>query len=312
MPTLSPDVGRLILSLAVVALACGRLPNGNALSGGTASPTPAETPSSPLAAAITSLTAGLAFQPYVPDGLPADLAVTASLFGSPALGPRGLGDPVLSIEVSKTAGTKPWLRIAEGAEGCCPDFSKGTPRDVTIRAGSGGTEPLVGQLYPPLGASEGPMLHWREPSASGAMTEIVLYPTTFGQYASEQALIDLARAMRPIARGTATDVMRLYLSTHVSHSPTGHRVYLATRSGPFPDDARLLDTSGATISTARFGPPQSYGCLAEATGVAAFAVPHDVVNAFSSGTATAYRAEVLVGGRWRKVQLIMSGCFSIE
>lgn len=311
MPTLSIDVGRLILSLALVALACGRLPEGSALSGG-ATATPAETPSSPLAAAVARSTAGLGFQPYVPDGLPNDLAVTVSLFGSPALGPRALGDPVLSIEVSKTAGAKPWLRIAEGAEGCCPDLWKGTPRDVTIRAGSAGTKPLIGQLYPPLGVSEGPMLHWRQPSASRAATEIVLFPTTFGPYASEQALIELARAMRPIARAAAQDVVRLYLSTHVSHSPTGHRVYIAARAGPLPDDARLLDASGATIATAVFGPPQSYGCLAEAAGMAAFAVPHDVVDAFSRGTATAYRAEALVGGKWRTVQLIMSGCASIE
>ena len=305
-----PDVGRLVLSLALVALACGRLPEGSAGSGGATATV--ETPSSPLVAAISALTAALAFQLYVPDGVPSDLAVTASLFGSPALGPRALGDPVLMVEMSQTAGTKPWLRIAEGAEGCCPDFSKGTPRDVTISTGPGGAKPLVGQLYPAVGASEGPTLHWRQASASGAVTEIVLYPTTFGPYASEQALLDLARAMRAIARSTATDVVRLYLSTHVSHSPTGHRMYLAARSGALPDDARLLDASGATIATARFGPPESYGCLAAAAGVAAFAVPHDVVDAFSRGTATAYRAEVLVGGKWRPVQMIMSGCVSIE
>lgn len=306
-------MGRLILFLAFVALACGRpyTPEGSALSGG--DPTaPTATPSSPVVAAVTPLTAGLGFQPYVPDGLPSDLAVTASLFGSPVLGPRSLGDPVLSIEASRTAGAKPWLRIVEGPAGCCPDFSKATPREVTIRAGSGGTKPLVGQIYPPLGASDGPTLRWREPAGSGAGTEIVLSSTTFGPYADEQALLDLARRMRPIARASATDAVSLYLSTHVSHSPGGHRVYLAARSTPVPDDARLLDTSGSAIATARFAAPQTYGCLTEAAGVAAFAVPQDVVEQFSRGAATNYRAEVMIGGKWRSVQLIMSGCFSIE
>ncbi len=298
----------LLLAVAIVSLACGRLntPGGDPLSGGNAS----APPDSPLAAAVRPLAAGLTFQAYVPD-LPSDLTVTASLVASPGLTPRGLGDPSLVIEVSQTAGAKPWLRILEGPAGCCPDITRSTPHDVTIRSASGGAPALMGQVYPRMGATEGPTLRWRE-RASGSVTEFVLASTTFGPYADEKALADLARSVRPLPRGLETEMARLYLSTHVSHSPTGHRVYVAGRAAPLPESARLVDASGATIATAPFGAPQSYSCLRDAAGVAQFAVAHDVVDAFSRGVATGYHVEVLVGGHWRPAQLIMSGCFSIE
>lgn len=43
--------------------------------------------------------------------------------------------PTLYAELGGIPGGKHWLTIIEGAEGCCPTFSRATPRQVTIPAG---------------------------------------------------------------------------------------------------------------------------------------------------------------------------------
>lgn len=301
---------RLILALvAVTSLACGELATGG--SGSSKAPSASSAPSA-FAAAVLPLIAGLRFQAYALDGLATDLHVEPSLVGSSALGARGMGDPVLAVWVSQTAGTKPWLRVLEGPSGCCPLLSSAPTREVTLRPTSGSARPLVAQLYPPSSASEGPTLRWHETSTSGEETEILLSSTTFGPYAEERALVDLARQMRPLPRVNAAGVVHLYVSTHISHSPTGHRVYLAVRSAPVPDQARLIDPRGGQVAVATFAAPRSYDCLASAAGQAAFPVDHDVAAAFGSGIAGGYRAEVLVRGQWRSAQLVASSCSSVE
>lgn len=77
----------------------------------------------------------------------------------------------------------------------------------------------------------------------------------------------------------------------------------------------MIDPDGTVYAAARFDTPQTYECLAAAAGVAGFAVPLDVLRKFGPGQfgpTTGYRAEVLIGGSWRPVQLVAGPCFSIE
>jgi hypothetical protein len=105
----------------------------------------------------------------------------------------------------------------------------------------------------------------------------------------------------------------LYLSTHESHSPAGHRVYLGAKSAPVPDEARLVDTAGKVVVSSRFDPPKPHECLRAAAAVASLPTSVDLVRDLRPGaSARAVRAEARFGGLWRPVELIASGCFSIE
>lgn len=140
---------------------------------------------------------------------------------------------------------------------------------------------------------------------------MVLWATGFGPYVDERALLDLARSTRPVPHGPSGDEILLYLSAHVSHSPTGHRVFLTARSTPLPEAARLVEANGRIVATARFEAPASHGCLF-AAAVAEFPVAHDVVEAFSGLSVVGHRAEALVRAGWRPVRIVMSNCFSVE
>ncbi len=118
--------------------------------------------------------------------------------------------------------------------------------------------------------------------------------------------------MRTVDKRPRGDVLLLYLSTHTSHSASGHRVYVAAKTGPLPEEARLLDARGSVIATAPFAPPQAYECLKAAAGMAAFAVSHDVIEGFGQTVGAGYRVEARLGTAWRPVQLVSSGCASIE
>lgn len=259
----------------------------------------------------------LSFQAFVPDDLPAGLTVTASLFAQSrpnAQQANTPGDPLLYLQFTPAGGGKLALSVLQGPEGCCLDLRRtGTVVDTVIRSarpgipGSAGAE-VRGQLT--RSATEGPMLTWNEPTASGRPTHIALMATPFGAQFDEQALLSLARSMRAIYRPASTDTVFLYFSTHTSHSPSGHRVFVAPKTGPVPDEARLVDASGLVIASARFEPPSSYGCLSGVPAVAAFAVPPEVLGGF--GISSDYRVEARVAGAWRPVQLVSSGCTSIE
>ena len=140
---------------------------------------------------------------------------------------------------------------------------------------------------------------------------MALRATSFAQL-DEQGLLAIAQSMRPVTKQSRGDALLLYLSTHVSHSPSGHRVYIAAKTRPLPDEARLSDASGNVIAMASFQAPESYGCLKAAAGVAALPVPHDVVETFGQTVGDGYRVEARVGNTWRSVQLVSSGCFSTE
>jgi hypothetical protein len=119
--------------------------------------------------------------------------------------------------------------------------------------------------------------------------------------------------MRAVGSGARGQVILLYVSTHTSHSPTGHRVFVAAGAAPLPEQARLIDPAGQVTATAGFEAPKSYDCLHAAAGVAALAVPQSVVDGFAKQNGDlGYRVEARIGGAWKPVELVASGCASIE
>ena len=300
-----------MLALVVVLGACGSV--GNA---GPPSPTPSP---SPLRSAVERMAPALSFQAFVPDALPPGLTVTASLFALPPGFDRpakALGDPLLYLQFIPAGGGKLALTVLQGPEGCCLDLPRtGSAVDTVIRSARTGIPGIAGaevrgQLFSTRSPTDGPTLTWNEPTASGRPTHIALMATPFGAQFDEQGLLSLARSMRAVDRPASTDTIVLYLSTHTSHSPSGHRVSVAPKTGPVPDEARIVDASGLVIASARFEPPSSYGCLSAAAGVAVFAVPGEVLGGLS--ISSDYRVAARVAGAWRPVQLVSSGCSSIE
>jgi hypothetical protein len=222
-----------------------------------------------------------------------------------------LGEPILTAEYVLVPGGKTTVYLIEGPADCCADMFRGSDRTaVVVRPASGGRPEVRGEVVRPRGAAEGPSLWWHEPAA-GKLTFVALRATNFAQL-DEQGLLTIARSMRAVTKQSRGDAFLLYLSTHVSHSASGHRVYIAAKARPLPDEARLSDASGNVIATAPFQAPEPYGCLKAAEGTAALAVPHEVVEKFGRTVGADYRVEVRVGAAWRPVQLVSSGCFSTE
>jgi hypothetical protein len=196
-----------------------------------------------------------------------------------------LGEPILTAEYVLVPGGKTTVYLIEGPADCCADMFRGSDRTaVVVRPASGGRPEVRGEVVRPRGAAEGPSLWWHEPAA-GKLTFVALRATNFAQL-DEQGLLTIARSMRAVTKQSRGDAFLLYLSTHVSHSASGHRVYIAAKARPLPDEARLSDASAA--------------------------VPHEVVEKFGRTVGADYRVEVRVGAAWRPVQLVSSGCFSTE
>ena len=222
-----------------------------------------------------------------------------------------LGEPILSAEYVLAPGAKTTVYLIEAPADCCADMFQSADRTaVVVRPASGGRPELRGELVRPRGAAEGPSLWWHEP-AEGERTFVALRATSFAQL-DEQGLLAIAQSMRAVTKQSRGAALLLYLSTHVSHSPSGHRVYIAAKARPLPDEARLSDASGSVIAMTSFQAPESYGCLKAAAGVAALPVPHEVVEKFGQTVGADYRVEARVGNTWRQVQLVSSGCFSTE
>lgn len=301
----------VVIALAVLLGACG---GAGRPSAATASPVASLAPSasgapqSAAAAAIGPLARAVPFQLFVPTALPAHLPVTVSLRAATLPKDRtGIGDPVLWVEVQAVPGGKPALHLLEGPEGCCADVRPATPgRSVIVRTTP--TE-VRGELFASQSVNEGPTLRYVDGPAAGPRTTIVITTYAWGSYATEEALLELARSMAGVTRQPRGDAVLLYYSTHVSHSPTGHRISVAVRSAPAPESARLLDTSGRVISSARFEVPKSYECLRAAAAVAALQVSEPQSQEIGRGS---LRVEVLVTGSWLPTQLVASNCASIE
>ena len=266
------------------------------------------------------LAPSLAFDPFVPDDVAAGFEVSVALFARPA--PReqqpsaGLGEPLLLVRLTVAGGGKTALTMVQGPEGCCAEMVRlNAPVDVTIRAPqSGGEAQIRGQVGSAANPNtDGPTLAWLQPTASGHRTFIALLATPFGTQFDQDGLLRVARSMRVVDRGTAAAPILLYWSTFTSHDPSGYRLFAAARSAPLPEEARLIDRAGQIINSARFEPPKPYDCLHAAAGVAAFAVPRDVVDAFNSQRGdSGYRVEARVAGGWMPVELVASGCFATE
>lgn len=297
-----------LLVLVLVLVACS---SPDALSQtATSSPAPsAVAPLTPARATVDPLAGAVAFEIFLPAALRADLPVTASLRSSPDRQDlrAGIGEPVLWLEVSAVPGGKPALYLYEGPDACCPDF--GAPRasrTVTVRT----TPEVRGELFAASSGGEGPTLRYIETSTDGTRTTIVMTGWSFGPYATEDALIELARSMEGIGRPPPTSAVLVYYSTHVSHSPTGHRISIGVRSGPAPRAARLIDATGRQISTAVFESPKSYDCMRAATAVAAMPVNEAETKEIARGL---LRVEVeRSAGLWVRTQLVSSNCSSME
>jgi len=250
------------------------------------------------------------FEIYLPAALRPEMPVVASLRA--AVDPKdvraGIGDPVLSIEVSAVPGGKPALYLDEGPEGCCPDFGPPvTPKVVVVRTTP--TE-VRGEFFAAHSTTGGARLRYSETSSSGSKTTIVMTGWSFGPYATEEALLELARSMRGFGRQAPGDTRLMYYSTHVSHSPTGHRISVAIRSGAVPEAARLIDAAGREVSSATFEMPKPNDCLRAAAAVAAMQVIERETQEIARG---ALRVEVRVsGGAWVPTQLVASNCHSVE
>lgn len=296
---------RIVLPLVLVlsVAACGD----------TGSAGPSARPSE-IRTAVERLAPYVAFQAFVPDESPPGVLDRVSLYAlqRPMQPDRNvLGEPILSAEYALAPGAKTTVYLIEGPAECCADMFQGADRTaVVVRPAGGGRPEVRGELIRPRGAAEGPSLWWHEP-ASGDRTFVAVRATSFAQL-DERGLVAIAQSMRAVSKQSRGDALLLYLSTHVSHSPSGHRVYIAAKSRPLPDEARLSDANGDVIATASFQAPEPYGCLKSAEGVAALAVSHDVVEKFGQTVGAGYRVEARVGAAWRPVQLVSSGCFSTE
>jgi hypothetical protein len=296
---------RIVLALVLVlaVAACG--------DPGTAGPSPRP---SEIRTAVERLAPYLAFQAFAPDESPPGVLDRVSLYAvqRPNQADRDvLGEPILAAEFVLAPGAKTTVSLIEGPADCCADMFRGSDRTaVVVRPAGGGRPEVRGEIVLPRGAAEGPSLWWHEPG-SGERTFIALRATSFAQL-GEKGLLAIAESMRAVSRQPRGDALLLYLSIHVSHSPTGHRVYIAGKARPLPDEARLSDATGTVIATAAFQAPEPHGCLKSAEGVAALAVPHDVVEKFGQTVGAGYRVEARVGAAWRRVQLVSSGCFSTE
>ena len=281
--------------------------------GDTDSAGPSARPSE-IRTAVERLAPYVAFQAFVPDDSPPGVLDRVSLyaFQRPNQPDRSvLGEPILIAEYALAPGTKTTAFLIEGPADCCADMFQGSDRTaVVVRPASGGRPEVRGEVIRSRGAAEGASLWWHEP-ASGDRTFVALRATSFAKL-DEQRLLAIAQSMRAVGKQSRGDALLLYLSTHVSHNPSGHRVYVAAKARPVPDETRLLDANGNVIATASFQAPEPYGCLKSAEGVAALAVSHDVVEKFGQTVGAGYRVEARMGASWRAVQLVSSGCFSTE
>jgi hypothetical protein len=293
----------LPLVLVLMVAACG--------DPGTAGPSPRP---SEIRAAVEQLAPYVAFQAFVPDESPPGVLDRVFLYAVQRRNQSDrdvLGEPILGAEYVLAPGAKTTVYLIEGPADCCADMFQGSDRTaVVVRPASGGRPEVRGELVHPPGAAEGPSVWWHEP-ASGERTFVALRATSFA-HLDEQGLLAIAQSMRAVTKPARGDALVFYLSTHISHSPSGHRVYIAAKARPVPDEARLLDANGNVIATASFQVPESYGCLKSAEGVAALAVAHDVVEKFGQTVGAGFRVEARVGAAWRPVQLVSSGCFSTE
>lgn len=311
---------RALALLGLVFAACGAAPGFEA-PGSLPEPTlgPTSPESSSLRDRVGQLAATLSFQPFVPDDVPQGLMGRPSLRSDSAEGAPG--EPLLVVEFTDGAAERTTLLLIEGPGGCCLAYSRGygvpadgappVKLDTLIRsraplyAGDPHSE-VRGEL---IRDADGLTLWWHESALPGGRTYLALKaPKGF----DEQTLLRVARSMRGVDRPASRDAVLLYWSTHESHNPAGHRVFVGAIGGALPDEARLLDADGQVVASARFEQPKFYHCLRGASAVAPLAVPLDVVHQFMRMRAGGYRVEVFLGGTWRAATLVASGCASIE
>jgi len=107
----------------------------------------------------------------------------------------------------------------------------------------------------------------------------------------------------------------LVFSSHESHDPVGHRVYLWPQAGSDDvDEVRITDVGLAAPETGAVLPvTQNWGCVSRVPRAAILQVPSGAIRAWASKTPPAnYAVEARVGPNWYTATLVSSGCFSIE
>jgi len=285
----------LILAISAAVTACTETGVGPAA------------PALDLRAEVERVAPFLSFEPFAPD------EPTPAAFDSVALWARPsatqlrteLGEPLLAVQWGMASGSKPTLRMLEGPSDCCAESILGVDRSmVVIRASLLGIADVRGEV---VHVGTETTVWWNEPASSGR-TFIAL----IGKGLDDQSMLKVAGSMRPVARRSPVDSVLLYLSTHESHNPSGHRVFLAVTTSPLPDEARIVKATGEVITRGSFDRAQPHACLPGAAGVSALAVPLDVVQQFSRGQGNGYRAEARIGSKWLQAAIVSSGCLTIE
>lgn len=305
-----------VFALAVMLAGC----TAAGTPGTRAAPTPTAEPAGPasLRSAVEQVAASLSFQPFVPTDLPPDTVAKVTLRTEAAERSSGLGEPLLVIEFTPRGGGKPFLHMIQGPGGCCLAESRSEggisvvlrtrPPQVT---GDPHTEVRAQLLAPGLSAVAA-TLWWHEETWFGNRTYLALSASPGAAPLDGKALIRIAASVEPVDRPGVSGEVLLYWSTHESHSPNGHRIFVGARNAPLPDEVRLVDQRGQVVATATFEQPKPYECLRGARGVAPLAVALDVVQDFMRGSGAGYRVEARLGGAWIPAQLVGAGCFSIE
>lgn len=119
-------------------------------------------------------------------------------------------------------------------------------------------------------------------------------------------------ASPPVASGPRVE---LVFSSHESHSPTGHRIYLWPRTAS--DDVVEVRIAGPGLSAPVTGDvvavTQTWGCVSRVPRAATLAVPIEVLHAWQrQETAAAFDIVARMGTSWYPARIISAGCFSIE
>lgn len=124
-----------------------------------------------------------------------------------------------------------------------------------------------------------------------------------------------ASATRTSAPPTARPPVVLVFSSHESHDPAGHRVYLWPQaSADDVAEVRLTEVGlGAPVTGAVLPVSQNWGCVSRVPRAAILAVPSAAIRDWASNTPPPkYTVEARIGPDWYAATLISSGCFSIE
>lgn len=125
----------------------------------------------------------------------------------------------------------------------------------------------------------------------------------------------VSSAMSTSAPPAARPRVVLVISSHESHDPAGHRVYLWPEAGAEDVDEVRITGVGlvAPVTGAVLPVTQNWGCVSRVPRAAVLQMPSSAIRDWASIAPPAkYAVEARIGPIWYTASLISSGCFSIE